>query len=201
MLVITVDGNTVDLSVGQFENLEQILNSIMRDRYMSDRVVTDVKLNEESFSEIYPHQAEDIPMDEVQSLEIVTAPMSDMAVSVTRELYKVITLMDKGARQVSELFRQADDAEALDMFQDLLDVTRDFFNIVGVLRDEYSLKDHKRLGEAIEELSNLFTEMVEVTENEDWVLLSDLLEYEYVPAVQRWKSVIAKLREDIREAA
>ncbi|WP_029894039.1 hypothetical protein [Desulfohalovibrio reitneri] len=199
--MITVDGNTVDLSVGQFENLEQILNSIMRDRYMSDRVVTDVKLNEESFSEIYPHQAEDIPMDEVRSLEIVTAPMSDMAVSVTRELYKVITLMDKGARQVSELFRQADDAEALDMFQDLLDVTRDFFNIVGVLRDEYSLKDHKRLGEAIEELSNLFTEMVEVTENEDWVLVSDLLEYEYVPAVQRWKSVIAQLREDIREAA
>jgi hypothetical protein len=43
--------------------------------------------------------------------------------------------------------------------------------------------------------------MIEVTENEDWILLADLLEYEYLPAVQRWKKVIAQLREDIREAS
>jgi len=38
---------------------------------------------------------------------------------------------------------------------------------------------------------------VEVTENEDWILLADLLEYEFLPAVDKWKKVIAQLREDI----
>jgi hypothetical protein len=99
------------------------------------------------------------------------------------------------------MFRQADDAEALELYQDLLDVTRDFLSMIGVLRDEFSLKDHQVISDSMEEISSLFSEMIEVTENEDWILLADLLEYEYLPAVERWKKVIAQLREDIREAS
>jgi len=42
--------------------------------------------------------------------------------------------------------------------------------------------------------------MTEVLENEDWILLADLLEYEFIPAITRWKVVVARLRDDIREA-
>jgi len=98
------------------------------------------------------------------------------------------------------LFRQADDAEALETYQDLLDVTRNFLAMIGLLRNEYSLKDHKAYVDAAEEMTNLFTEMTEVLENEDWILLADLLEYEFLPAVEKWKKVIAQLREDIRTA-
>ncbi|EPR42655.1 hypothetical protein dsx2_2572 [Desulfovibrio sp. X2] len=197
--MIVVDGREAPIEIAQFQNLEQILLTVMSDEYMNDRVVTDVLLNQENFSEIYPHQAEDIPASEVKQLEIVTMGVNEMAVNITRELYKVVTLMDSGAKKVSGLFRQADDAEALEMYQDLLDVTRDFFSMVAVLRDEFTLKQNKQFGTAVDDLSNLFGEMLEVTENEDWILLSDLLEYEYIPAVQRWKQVIAKLREDIRD--
>lgn len=197
--MIVVDGRETPIDIRQFQNLEQIILKVMEDKYMTDRIVTDVLVNKESFSEIYPHQAEDIPAGEVQSLEFVTVGVGEMAVNITRELYKVVTIMETGARKVAELFRQADDAEALDLFQDLIDVTRDFFSMVAVLRDEFSLKENKPLASAIDELSNLFSEMLEVTGNEDWVLLADLLEYEYTPAVQRWKQIIAKLREDIRE--
>jgi len=197
--MIVVDGRETPINISQFQNLEEIIVTVMADKYMTDRIVTDVLVNKESFSEIYPHQAEDIPTAEVSSVEFVTVGVGEMAVNVTRELYKVVTIMDAGARKVAGLFRQADDAEALDMFQDLIDVTRDFFSIVGVLRDEFSLKENKLLATAIEELSALFTEMLDVTGNEDWVLLADLLEYEYVPAVQRWKQIIANLREDIRD--
>jgi hypothetical protein len=128
-------------------------------------------------------------------------PLADMAVSMTRELYKVIRLMEEGGRSVADMFRQADDSEALELYQDLLDVTRDFMSMVGVLRDEFSVKDNKVVTENMEEISGLFSEMIEVTENEDWILLADLLEYEYLPAVDKWKKVIAQVREDIREAS
>ncbi len=197
--MITVDGKQMDLHIDNFDNLEQLLVKVVQGDLLSNRVVTDVFVNNEAFSEIYPHQAEDIESDTIESVEIKTMDSKEMAVNITRELYKVIRVMESGAREVSELFRQADDAEGLDLFQDLLDVTRDFFGMVGVLRNEFSLSEHKVLNDAVEELSNLFSEMVEVTENEDWILLADLLEYEYIPAVTRWKSVVAKLREDLRE--
>jgi hypothetical protein len=199
--MIVIDGNETGLNISNFGNLEELLVKVVQDNSLKDRMVTDVLVNEENFSEIYPHQAEDIPTDDIESVEIKSMPVPEMAVNITRELYKVVRLMEEGARSVAGMFRQADDAEALELYQDLLDVTRDFLGMIGVLRDEFSLKDHQVLSDSMEEISSLFSEMVEVTENEDWILLADLLEYEYLPAVERWKKVIAQLREDIREAS
>jgi hypothetical protein len=196
--MIVIDGKQTGLEINNFTNLEELLVTVVEDGYMQNRMVTDVYVNKESFSEIYPHQAEDIPTGEIDSVEIVSVPVPEMAVNITRELYKVVRLMSEGGRSVADLFRQADDAEALELYQDLLDVTRDFLGMIGVLRDEFSLRDNAAFNANIEELSNLFSEMVEVTENEDWILLADLLEYEFLPAVNRWKKVVALLREDVR---
>lgn len=199
--MISVDGRDTGLQIQGFENLEQLLIKVMEDKHLTGRIVTDVMVNGEPFSEIYPHQAEDVETAEIETVEIVSMPTTEMAVNITRELYKVVTLMDHGARRVAELFRKADDSEALEVYQDLLDVTRDFMGMIGVLRGEFSLKRNANFNEAAEELSSLFSEMVEVIENEDWILLADLLEYEFIPAVERWKKVVAQLREDIKEVA
>lgn len=197
--MIVVDGMKTGLEVNNFSNLEELLVKVMEDSELEDRVVTDVLINEENFSEIYPHQAEDIETEEIKSVEIVSVPVQEMAVNITRELYKVVGLMHEGGKQVAELFRQADDAEALEMYQDLLDVIRDFLGMIGVLRSEFSLSKNKEFNDAVAEISELFSEMGEVMENEDWILLSDILEYEFVPAADKWKKIIAKIREDIRE--
>jgi len=196
--MILIDGQKQDLDVSSFQNLDQIFIKVREDGSLEDRVVTDVFVNDKPFSEIYPHQAEDIDLTEVQSIDIRTLAVAEVAVEITRELYKVVTLMGEGATRVAELFRQADDAEALDTYQDLLDVTRDFIGMVSVLRGEFALKDHKEFLEASDQLSELFSEMTEVMSNEDWILLADLLEYEFLPAVNRWKKVVALLREDVR---
>ncbi|MBF0480166.1 MAG: hypothetical protein HQK81_09390 [Desulfovibrionaceae bacterium] len=197
--MISIDGKDTGKEVGKFGNLDEILISIMHDEALENRVVTDVFVNKEIFSEIYPHQAEDIDASEIQSVEIVTMPISEMAANITEELYKVMKVMDQGARRVAELFRRAEDGEALEFYQDLLDVIRHFLSMISLLRNEFSLKRHPHFNEATEELSQLFSEMLEVVENEDWILLSDLLEYEFIPAVERFKSVIAQLREDIKD--
>lgn len=196
--MILIDGRKQDLEVSSFQNLDQIFVKVMEDGALEDRVVTDVFVNDKPFSEIYPHQAEDIDLTDVQSVDIRTLGVAEVAVEITRELYKVVTLMGEGASRVAEMFRQADDAEALETYQDLLDVTRDFIGMVSVLRGEFALKDHKEFIEASDQLSGLFSEMTEVLENEDWILLADLLEYEFLPAVNRWKKVVALLREDVR---
>lgn len=199
--MIVVDGRETGLQIQSFDNLEQLLVKVMDDKYLDGRIVTDVLVNKEPFSEIYPHQAEDVESSDIESVEIVSMPTHEMAVNITRELYKVVTLMDHGASRVAELFRKADDNEALEVYQDLMDVTRDFLGMIGVLRGEFSLKQTPNFEESAEELSSLFTEMLEVVENEDWILLADLLEFEFNPAVDRWKKVVAQLREDIKEVA
>lgn len=199
--MISVDGRTTGMEVKQFQNLEEILVTIVDGGELEGRVVTDVFVNNEQFSEIYPHQAEDIDVTGIESVEITSVPRAAMALDITLELDKVVRLMEHGARRVAELFRQADDAEALEVYQDLIDVTRDFLNMIGVLRQDVKPDNDAAFNEAGEEVSNLFSEMTEVLENEDWILLADLLEYEFVPAMNRWKTVVSVLRDSIQGAA
>ena len=198
--MIVIDGKQYDVGSQNFENLDQIFMKVVEDGHLEDRVVTDVMVNNEPFSEIYPHQAEDIELDTVESVEIVTMSAEEMAVEITLELYKVVNIMSEGAKQVAELFRQADDAEALETYQDLLEVIRNFLRMIGALRDEYSLQDNAEYEKSATQLNELFTEMSTVLENEDWILLADLLEYEFLPAVEQWKRVIKGLRDDIRQS-
>jgi len=195
--MIVIDGQQTNHAIGNFANLEQLLVKVMEDSSLGTRVVTDVLVNEEAFSEIYPHQAEDIDIGEIKSVEIKTVGVTEMARSITEELFKVQKIMYVGARQVADLFRQADDAEALDMYQDLIEVTRDFLAMVGVLRDEFSMSDSEYLSQRMEELSELFSELLEVVEDQDWILLSDLLEYEFIPAVEKWQTVLGDISTDI----
>jgi len=196
--MLLIDGQKSDMDFAGFTNLDQVFIKVMEDGLLNDRVVTDVFVNDEPFSEIYPHQAEDIDITDLKTVEIRTMPVGEVAVEITRELYKVVTLMGEGATRVAELFRQADDAEALETYQDLVDVTRDFIGMISTLRGEFALKDYREFMEASDQLSTLFGEMTSVMGNEDWILLADLLEYEFLPAVNRWKKVVAQLREDVR---
>lgn len=197
--MILVDGRETGKSIDNYHNLEELLLGVLDGGLLEGRVVTDVSVNDEAFSEIYPHQAEDIEASEITKVEITTMPVAEMAANIVEELGKVISLLDHGAREVAEKFRRADDAEALEMFQDLLDVIRDFMNMLGVLRGELSLKDNVVFNAAAEDISSLFSEMLDVVGNEDWILLADLLEYEFIPSVGRWKKVIIDLRETIGE--
>ena len=195
--MIIIDGRPMDMNMAAFSNLEEILVQVIKDDYLEKRVVTDVLLNKEPFNEIYPHQAEDIEVSEIETLEIQTVPLNEMAGSVTEELYKVIHIMGEGSREIARLFRQADDAEALEMLQDLLEVTREFLGMVGLLRYEYVTPGSDSIEDRIETISSLLGEMIEVLENEDWILLADLLEYEFLPTVKDWEGVIGNLRKVI----
>lgn len=199
--MIVIDGQQSGHSIGNFANLEQLLVKVMDDESLGNRIVTDVLVNKEAFSEIYPHQAEDIGTRDIKSVEIRTVGVSEMAANIVDELFKVQKVMYAGSRQIAELFRQADDAEALELYQDLIDVIRDFMAMIGVLRDEFSVTDSEYLSQRMGEMSELFTEIMEVVENQDWILLSDLLEYEFVPALEKWQVVLTDIRKDIAAQA
>lgn len=195
--MIIVDGHKSDKEISSFLNLEQALVTLMQDERMADRVVTDVFVNEESFSEIYPHQAEDLSCDEISSLEVRTAPAAELAVDMSGEMGKVTRMMASGARNVARLFRDASDSDALELLQDLLDVTRDFLSMFAALRERYLNGADEAFMLKAQQLSSLLSEMSDVLENEDWILLADLLEYEFLPQCEEWQQLSEKLHQQM----
>lgn len=197
--MIIIDGREAELTLSSFENLQEVLVKAMEEDSLKDHIVTDILVNEKPFSEIYPYQAEDIETTEIERLEIQTIHVTEMALSITEELGKVNTLLVAGASEIANLFRQADDSEALELLQDLLDVTRNFLGIVSLLRNEYvGIEENiPNFSDNVENISNLLGEMTEVMENEDWILLSDLLEYEFLPIMKNWGETTAYIQNNI----
>src|SRR5574344_813531 len=195
--MIVVDGSEYTKDVQHFGNLEELLSDVTADAVLEGRTVTDVLVNNELFSEIYPHQAEDITSDLMSSVEIRSMPDGQMAQDMVGELDKVCRMMMAGARNVARLFRQAEDSSALELLQDLLDVTRDFMAMQQSLRTEYHVQSSADLGAQMSALDALLSEMGDVLAQEDWVLLADLLEYEFQPQCEAWQRVIAELRQGV----
>ncbi len=198
--MIIIDGRQSEMQVTNFKNLEEILVRVTATNEMENRIVTDVLVNDEMFTEIYPHQAEDIESDFIQRVEVRSVPMKQMALDIAVEMAKVAEMMIQASSQVARLFRQADDAEGLELLQDLLDVTRDFMSMVEALRSNFNIAKSDAIVQNSSKLSSLLTEMTEVLENEDWVLFADLLEYEFLPTCQGWKQILPALEEEIRKS-
>ncbi len=199
--MIVIDGRESSLSLSNYANLEEVLSKLIEEESLDQRIVTDVLVDDEAFSELYPHQAEDIDSKSISRLELRTVSMEEMASDVVIELPKVIDIMASGSRRAASLLRQAELAEGLEVLQDIIAVSRDLLNTIRILRLQYGRGQSDVLDAVSDTLGDLLGEMVDVMTNEDWVLVADLLEYEYLPACEGWRPVITQLAGDITAAS
>ena len=195
--MIIIDGQQDTRTIASFANLEEILTDVMQDHSLENRIITDVYVNNEIFSEIYPHQAEDLSSDSIERLEIKSVPASQMALDIAGEMTKVTKMMESGGKNVGRLFREGKDSDALELLQDLLDVVRDFLAMVGDLKERYLDGADESFKAKTNDLSELLSEMSEILENEDWILLSDLLEYEFAPQCEEWQALTEEMHKDL----
>ncbi|SBV94779.1 conserved hypothetical protein [uncultured delta proteobacterium] len=195
--MIIIDGRQSSMEIGNFANLEEILVKVMEQEVVSDHIVTDVIVNQEAFTEIYPHHAEDVEIDEIQSVEVRTMSVDQMAGEVSQELFTVVKILQNGSKGVANFLRQGDIAEGLEVLQDLLDVTRNFLTTISVLHQRFPQADTALFEETAGSLDKLLIEMCDVMTEQDWLLLADLLEYEFIPACEEWEQIIGGFVKDI----
>lgn len=198
--MIVIDGRESGISLSNFANLQEVLSKLMEDEGLQQRIVTDVLVDDEAFSELYPRQAEDIASGSFSKLEVCTVSLDEMAGDVVEELPKVISIMDAGSRRAAELFRQSDLAEGLEVLQDIIAVSRDLLGTIQVLANQYSGATSGRLDSFGGSLGGLLDEIGDAMANEDWFLVADLMEYEFIPACAGWGAVINELSADILDA-
>ena len=198
--MIVIDGRESALSLSNYANLEEVLSKLVEEEALEQRVVTDVFVDDEAFSELYPHQAEDIDSSSIRRLEVRTVSMDEMAGDVTGELPKVLNILASGGRRTASLLRQAELAEGLEVLQDIIAVSRDMLSTIRILRAQYAREVSHELDALSDTLGNLLGEMGDAMANEDWVLVADLMEYEYLPACEGWRNIIDQIAGDITAA-
>ncbi len=192
--MIIIDGTQSNLSISNYTNLEEALIHIANQDGMKERIVTDVIVNDQPFTEIYPHQAEDITVGSISSLELKTISAEQMSGDVLEELPKVVAILVMGSNKIAELLRSGETTEGLELLQDTVDVSRDFLAIIGLLiTSSKSVEVRQKLQDFTKTFSDLISEAIDTMGDEDWILTADLFEYELVPAIKTLDDIINKL--------
>lgn len=198
---ISLDRKNVELEGPQGSNLEEILIRVMSEHVQQGKVITSVKLNGTGYSEENSHDAAGVPLKDIKTLEIDTMSAEEMARHFFRNGGKYLDLLIKGAEKISELFRIADETEANEHYSEYLENLRLFIQMVAESKEALHLNlsaipfQNATVEDEVQKLSNMMDQMLKVQENEDWVMLADLLEYELIPLLKGWDQVFALLGE------
>lgn len=191
--MIYINGQKSELELNQFANFEEVIAATNKVCNDAEEIITEVHLNNELFQELYPHQAEDIEINEVQKVEITSIKYVDMASQIVSELYKVTASIRLASTEASESLRRGDDADAFNTIKNMIDVVRNFLNMISCFQSDFNAPVTDEYTSLTEKYTQILVEMNDALENQDWILVADLLEFEIAPLCSDWDEYLTSL--------
>ena len=136
---------------------------------------------------------------DIDSLEVELANLKDLVATNLANALDYLKKLIPGFEQAADLFRAGSEQEANKYYLQILDGIDWFSQVVSVIMSpdkgetEMPDTDDESLEVRQKKLTDLMTQMLEANENQDWVLLADILEYEMVPFYKDWEKILSKL--------
>jgi len=181
-------------------NLEEALVELY-DRFLPPgQQLFQVLVNGEFFSERYPRESRYMEIKEISTLDLKTIPDAEMARMILREAVTQAGILCQAIEKSARLFRVAAEDEANKYFAQVLEALR-WLLMTGdhasrVLDVDLGQAITHRNGQAelyLKHLQSLLDEMVQISEDEDYIMLADLMEYELLPMVREWQGILTDL--------
>ena len=197
---VFVNGQPINPGDVAGDSLEKMLVDIVEKHLPADHTVRRVMLNDEHYVEEVPHDAADVPRDDIERLDIESLSPREVADAFAENGHVQLGTIIEAAPKVAELFRVADEAEANEHYLVFLETLQLFLQMVVRVSEltnidlEHIEADGLTAAKGMQDISRIIDEMLSVQEDQDWVLLADVLEYDLVPALQPWMKLLPELK-------
>ncbi len=184
---LVLDGNSA--------NLEGILSNV-ENNYLDDgRIIWSVRINGNPYSEDTAHEALEIFPTDIDVLEINTKNEKEISLLFLRTGKEMTDTLIQSALKISELFRTNDLKNTHRHYKDFLEAYQYFSQMVQLCINALSPYDEKhffrdsKITTKIEALEILFNKMISCQEQENWIMLADHLEFEFIPLLKSWQEL------------
>jgi hypothetical protein len=131
---------------------------------------------------------------------VKTVSDADMARYLLREAVRQGGTLLQAIEQSAVLFRVGSDEEANHYFAQVLEALRwllqigeEACQVLGLNLVKAAPDPKVPVSRYLRNLQDLLEEMQEIAEEEDYVMLADLMEYELLPMVQEWQKILQDL--------
>jgi hypothetical protein len=197
---VTINEEFIPEDFSHVRNLEEALVEL-NDRFVPPgQQLFQVRVNGEFFSERYPRESKYMELREISTLDLKTIPDGDMARVILGEAVEQAGILCHAIEKSARLFRVSAEDEANRYFAQVIEALRwlliTWENACQVLQVDPQKAISSvggRPSSFVQGLQDLCGEMLEISEDEDYILLADLMEYELLPMVREWQHILENL--------
>jgi len=186
---ISINGAEAEESSFQGETLKEVLDVILKSR--RDSYVRRIWLEGQEVSS----SAMDTLMTSITSIELLELELAHLGDLLANNLANAKEYLEKlipGFQKAADLFRMGNEQEAHKYYLQILDGIDWFSQVVlNIVKSRGNQVEGQSLGDRQEKLTGLMAQMLEANQNQDWVMLADLLEYEMIPFYKDWQETLS----------
>jgi hypothetical protein len=197
---ITINEEQVPVDFSHLRSLEEALVELNERFLPPGEQLFQVRINGEFFSERYPRESRYMELKEISSLDLRTLPDADMARLIVGEAVQQAEILCQAIEKSARLFRVSAEDEANHYFAQVLEALRWLLitggNASQVLQGEAAGgrgPGGDQVARFLQNLQGLLDEMLNIGEDQDYILLADLMEYELLPMVREWQEILKNL--------
>ena len=193
---VSINGVAQEESDFEGETVSAILDAMVQQTPGS--YIRRIWLDDQEFPSDDREALQKKPSD-IDSLEVELANLKDLVATNLANALDYLKKLIPGFEQAADLFRAGSEQEANKYYLQILDGIDWFSQVVSVIMSpdegetELPDTDDESLEVRQKKLTDLMSQMLEANENQDWVLLADILEYEMVPFYKDWEKILSKL--------
>lgn len=197
---VIINDQSLPEDFSHLRNLEEVIVELNSNFIPEGQQVFQVRVNGEFFTERYPRESRYVSLKDVADLELKTISDSDMARVILRDAAGQVEALVQALQKSAALFRLAAEDEANHYFAQVLDAIRWLLQtgeaackILEVEMVQIQDAESGNVGGFLLSLQEILEEMLQVYEEEDYILVADLMEYELLPRVQKWQKILLRL--------
>lgn len=188
---ISINGAETQDPSFQGETLGEVLNAILKSR--QDSYIRRIWLDGQEVSST----TQDTLRTSATSVGLLTLELAHLKDLLANNLVNAKEYLEKlipGFQQAADLFRMGNEQEANKYYLQILDGIDWFSQVVLTI---VNAQENEAEGPSFEgrqkKLTDLMAQMLEANQNQDWVLMADLLEYEMIPFYEEWKELLSRI--------
>ncbi len=197
---VTINDQTLPVDFSHLRTLEEALMELNDKFIPTGQQLFQVEVNGQFFTERYPRESRYVTLGEVSTLNLKTVSDADLARSILSDAALKVQTLVQAMEKSAALFRLAAEDEANHYFAQVLEALRWLIQtsegacqVLGVDLAQVTSPQLGEISAFLKRFQDLLDEMLQVFEEEDYILLADLMEYELLPMVQQWQQLLSLL--------
>jgi len=180
------------------ETLGDLLDHILEQEPSLGNIFGAIRLNGKDVLADSP-EIRQTPVSQIETLETEIFSLNQILGKNIINAQDYLQKLIPGIQKASDLFRSGNEQEANKFFINIIDGMDWFSQVVDSIakatdfESDTILFDEKGFQDRQDHLVQMTRQMVEANQNQDWVLLADLLEYEILPYYTDWAEQLPKI--------